>query len=63
MSFPARTVSGGFFPFPSLKNHSVAVAMQRFFALGKKKNKPARMTLSGWIPKILGFQNGISIFP
>ena len=28
-----------FFPFPSLKNHSVAAAMQGFFALGKKKIK------------------------
>ena len=28
-----------FFPFPALKNHSVATAMQGFFALGKKKIK------------------------
>ena len=40
MSFPARTVSGGFLPFPALKNHSVATAMQEFFALGKKKINP-----------------------
>ena len=56
-----------FFPFPALKNHSLATARfnsPKAFALScleKEKNKPTIMTLLGWIPKIPGFQNGKSI--